>query len=415
MEISVLNGKSIDKKCVLFLLLMGILIVPFLKGFITDINGDQGLVFIGRATNYMADYYNVAEYAADRNPYGYGREEEIVDAAERAYPPLAYLIAYYQSKAADYLNLSGLQAGRTDLGVATSALFMFFAAGWYILLLYDSIKKPPLYKVLILLCLMLSGIFIFSYERGNNIFLTALCSSFFVLHYNSRNKVTAECACIALAFAAGLKVYPALLGILLLFDKNYKAALRLIIYGIAFGFLPFLFFKGGFSNIPLLLSNLQVSSDTYAMLVFPRFNFRYWASQIADSGTKMAVYRIMSGINMVFCCGAVAASYFQKEHWKRIVLLLLVLMIFPVNSAQYAGLYLFVGIVLFLNEEKWSLPDVVYLLLTVLILNPFQVVFHGYNCTTWAMNFAASAMLILLLAETLHERISFLIRTKYRR
>ena len=113
-------------KSQVFVLLMCFLIVPFLYGFITDINGDQGLVLIGRASNYMADYYNVAEYSATRNPYGYGREDEIVDASEREYPPLAYVIGYYQSKAVDYVHMQGLEAGRTDLGLSTSACFMFF-------------------------------------------------------------------------------------------------------------------------------------------------------------------------------------------------------------------------------------------------------------------------------------------------
>ena len=409
------RGDMETKKDKLFIGALSILILLFLYGFITNINGDQGAVFCGRAGDYMADYYNVAEYAATRNPYGYGRETEYVDALQRMYPPLAYVIAYYQSKAADYINFQGPEAGRTNLGLATSAFFMFFCAAWFMLLIYSSIRKSGLYKALILLCMMLSGIFIFSYERGNNIFLAALCSSFFVLNYNSENKALAELSYVALAIAAGLKVYPALLGILLIFDKNYKGAFRLILYGIAFGFLPFFFLEGGLRNIPILFKNLQKASELFEDLVFPRFNFRFWASQIENAELKALVYAVVKKLSALCCIAAVAASYFQTQQWKRIMLILLALVIFPVNSAEYTGLYLFVGIILFLNEKQWSLLDAFYMVFIVLILNPFQVIVHECNYTTWAMNLSASAMLILLLADTVYQMIKLRGHVKYGR
>ena len=91
---------------------------------------------------------------------------------------------------------------------------------------------------------MLSSIFIYAYERGNLIQLTVVLSTIFLLCYNSKNKIIKEISFICLATAAALKIFPALFGILLLFDKKYKEAMRLIIYGINFTSLPFLFFEG---------------------------------------------------------------------------------------------------------------------------------------------------------------------------
>lgn len=94
------------------------------------------------------------------------------------------------------------------------------------------------------------------------------------------------------------------------------------------------------------------------------------------------------------------------------MLLLLVMIMFPVNSAPYTGLYLYIGIVMFLNEEEWSVLDAVYLLLIVMILNPFQVIINGCNYTTWAMNLSASVMFILLCAETLYPAVKSFFETK---
>ena len=198
----------------------------------------------------------------------------------------------------------------------------------------------------------------------------------------------------------------------MIFDRNYKGALRLIVYGIAFAFLPFLFFEGGFRNLPILLRNSQMSVERYSMSVFSRFSYRFWVAQIQNPDLQARMYTIAGIVNKILCCGAVAASYLQKKPWKRIMLLLLVMIMFPVNSAPYTGLYLYIGIVMFLNEEEWSVLDAVYLLLIVMILNPFQVIINGCNYTTWAMNLSASVMFILLCAETLYPAVKSFFETK---
>lgn len=402
------------KKDKAFVILMGILILLFLRGFHIDIHGDQGAVFFGRTDNYMADYYNVAKFSSARNPYNYGVEDDMIDAVDREYPPLAYVLGYCWSRTADYLTLPGQEAGNTDLGTATSALYMFSVSALFLLLIYDTLEKQKVYKMLIVFCLMMSGIFIFSYERGNNIFLAASCSIIFVFNYNHKNKVIRECSYIALAIAAGIKVYPALLGILLIFDKNYRGAFRLIIYGIAFAFLPFLFFKGGFFNLPILLRNSKMSVERYSMFAFSRFNYRFWVAQIQDPVLQTRMYTIVGVLNKILCCAAVAASYLQKKPWKRIMLLLLVMIMFPVNSSPYTGLYLYIGIVMFLNEDEWSVLDAVYLLLIVMILNPFQVIINECNYTTWAMNLSASVLFLLLCVETLYPVVKGLFESKNR-
>lgn len=88
---------------------------------------------------------------------------------------------------------------------------------------------------------MLSSISLFSFERGNIIYLAVINSIFFLVNYQSENKIIREMSFIALAIAAALKGFPALLGILLLYDKRHKEAIRLIVHGVIFSFLPFCF------------------------------------------------------------------------------------------------------------------------------------------------------------------------------
>ena len=93
------------------------------------------------------------------------------------------------------------------------------------------------------LVLAFSGIALFSYERGNVIYLAVIGMVCFIEHYQSENKVLREWSFIALAFAAAIKGYPAIFGILLIWEKRWKEAIL---------FNPF-------THVLLLLPFLQVS------------------------------------------------------------------------------------------------------------------------------------------------------------
>jgi hypothetical protein len=64
---------------------------------------------------------------------------------------------------------------------------------------------------------------------------------------------------------AGIKLTPAVLGILLLYNKQWKEVVCIIIYGCIFFFLPFLLFEGGFSNLGQMLNNVMFRLETYSI------------------------------------------------------------------------------------------------------------------------------------------------------
>ena len=75
-------------------------------------------------------------------------------------------------------------------------------------------------------------------DRGNIILLAAGLSLFFVMYHRSKRAWVRELALVALAVAAGLKIYPAFLGAMLLRNRDFKAAIRTVFYGIAALVLP---------------------------------------------------------------------------------------------------------------------------------------------------------------------------------
>ena len=77
----------------------------------------------------------------------------------------------------------------------------------------------------------------------------------FLLMRDSEKKVNREIALICLACAAGLKIYPALFGVLYIKEKRFKEAVRAIIYGVLIFFLPYIFF-GGIDGLKQNICNL---------------------------------------------------------------------------------------------------------------------------------------------------------------
>lgn len=399
-----------------FIIAMALLALLFIFGLTQNHTGPQANVFFKKTVDYMADYHKPAVYASQGNPYHYGEEDNAT--SESAYLPLVYVFFEFAGQLGNYSALTDYREVNihdvANIGIAAGSMILFLFSAIYYLILYTGYKGRPLFKFLIPTMFLLSGIFIFSYERGNLIFLAALFSAFFVFNYKNENKYVRELAYILLVLASIIKVYPVFLGLLLLQDKNYKAIFRMTIYGLAGTFLPFLLFEGGFGNLPILLKNLSLNSKMYNVMFFPRFNFRYWFPFLLQwfpmsAFDKGLVESILSVLSYWLCILGLAASFFHKLRWKSVTQLLLVVVVFPVNSALYTGLYLLIGFVLFFSEEEHSRKDWLYLALIVAILNPFQLLLElngrvsVINLTHLGANLSASLMLFLLTLESIKE------------
>jgi hypothetical protein len=386
----------------IFIAVMFVLIALFTIMFVYDPSGAQANIFFEKTQDFFADYFNVAKMSVDRNPYWFGQ----IDPTpwEHGYPPLCYLIFYVLARFADYSNLSSFEAGFTTLGLTTAFMCMFAVALFFFALLRHAYHRQGAQAFLLPLTLFASSIFIFSFERGNIIMLAAACLTCFIIGYRSENKVVSELALIALAVSTALKGYPAVLGLLLLFDKRYSEAARAAIYALILIFVPFLFFEGGFGNISIWLHNISLNSQVYgdAAPVFGLGVFAHIGSFFGDQSLAQSSLTALNTINKIVCVVALVASIFQTTRWKQVMLLLCVLVCVQANSARYLGLYLFIGVILFFNVKEHAKFDWFYLVLFVIILNPLQIVSSsGSNFTVGFMGMATDAVLVMLTVESL--------------
>ncbi|MCR5041677.1 MAG: glycosyltransferase 87 family protein [Clostridia bacterium] len=224
---------------------------------------------------------------------------------------------------------------------------------------------------------LLSMLMIMSYptlycvERGNIFLLCFVCTAFFVFFYRSKNKLLRELALISLALAAGIKYYPAAFGLMLLFDKKYKEALRAVVYGVLAVVIPALFFlrpggsgllvisasaadassgssSSGAGVFSLLLSNLwKFATEKKSRLNFSSVsveNIVYLIKPDAAAALKVTFF-ITEAIAFI-------AMFFTKKRWHRLFLISYIILNIAAASSSYALMLLTIPFFTLLFEEK---------------------------------------------------------------
>jgi len=211
---------------------------------------------------------------------------------------------------------------------AVFSVFLFLVVPMVILVLLcaTNFKGSPTYKKVFGLFSIINYPVLYMVERGNILIYTVLATAIFIFYYDSESKVKREIALIALAFAFSLKIYPAILGAVLLVDKRYKDAIRCAIYAVILLILPSFFF-GGPVCLKWMLNNIR----------------RFSGKRSETSG------------NIWFWCSFVVyilAIFVQKDKTKFLIFGVAVLRVYPALATMYAWSFFLPVLCLFIGEQK---------------------------------------------------------------
>lgn len=378
-----------------------IILAFFFYGLYERIDNNQALVFFRQGEDYMADFFNVLQYSEDLNPY----VNEINGFEEKAYFPLSYVIFFVFGKLMRFDGYDGtLESVNFQELVFTNCIMMLMMA-LLAAQIFDMLDKEKWYKFLIAAILMVSGVSLFSYERGNIIVLAVSGMLFFIATYDSENKILRELGYIALAFAAALKGYPAILGLLLVYKMQWKEVFRLVVYGVIAAFGPFLLMEGGVSNIQFWQRNWKLNTEVYEFVQQPKLGYYYFIAYAKDLAFEQREHLrdVWKPIINILAVLGVASNFFQKRKWMTVGMLTVIILMIPSNCGYYCLLYIFPVILLYLNEKDKRWLDLAYIPIFLMLLCPFQMIEKetGKNLTLYWSNVA----LVVLFASLLLENI----------
>lgn len=367
--------------------------------FFMDINGLQRNVFFYDTNDWFMDLYNVAYYSLGRSPYSWGwiPSRCCLPLAFVIFYPLIYLFPY------DITDQGTSYAARySQFSAVAGLIIMLLFVGFLFYCLYRAINGRERERLGILAVFFCSAITLYSIERANQVIVAAAFVCVFLMTYRSKSKLMNHLGYFSLAVAAALKIFPCLFGVLLIYDKKYKAAVITAVEGFLLSFLPFLLLKGNLiDNIRLCINAIYEHSVAYAIGILG-IN----APTIFDTPLNLHILPYVLTALSFLCAGSL------KEEWKKIMLLTLGTLLASGQQGYYCLLYLFFPMVLFLNQEHKP-GYIAYLIGFLLLLVPLQyeasfLCFHLTNYTV--ANTVCLIMYIVLIAESV---VAFI--TKHRR
>jgi hypothetical protein len=370
---------SKDRLQTAFLLMMAALFFTFLLLLSLGNLGGQKSAFYLEGRDFMADAVKTEEYARNLDPYDYTLGSAREAFPHKNYLPLAYVLFYVMDAASLHDTASPWAMVVAVTVTAACGASLFFALKQLIL---SSGKGKGL---LLALALLATAPSLYALERGNIIILTVTLCAFFLYGYDQKSGLLRELSFLALAAAAALKIYPALLGLLLIYEKRWREALRLIAYGVVFALGPFLLIQGGFKNLPLLLENVRAHVAFYDVYTYPRYGFRltgslfyesHWANAFLENNlwkVSLLMYRVLPWVDVLLSLGCVCFSAFSGKKWLRALALMLVIINYPLNSGSYTALYLLPVMALLLSDESLTRKALWCFIPLMLILQPLQI------------------------------------------
>ena len=166
---------------------------------------------------------------------------------------------------------------------------------------------------------------------------------------------------LALAAAAGLKLYPAVFGVLYLRERNYKCALRLILYGVLMFVLPAFAFEGidaitGFIRILGGFTGTGGHVFTYMGLQGISKAAVYWGNQLLGGGPVQ--WEALTGLfgriqqaSYLLAAVLVVLSLFESQNWRRLLLLTMA-MLEVQQTTGYTLCFLTIPLVYCILEER---------------------------------------------------------------
>lgn len=334
----------------LFLLLSGAGIILFFAVVVPNSNVDafRWLVMEHNYNWQFSDFFRQIVYASDlKNIY--------FNTHDAPYPPLA-MCAFHvlwllnpidlPIKLSSWLDLSRYQFNLLlFLMIMITEMLLLYIAIRKILVQFDSWKVNFFFFAILFSAPFFEG----AIERGN-IALLAIILMLFALHYkDSDNACQRELALLLIAVAAGLKAYPAIFGLLYIREKRWKETIRLIIYGIIFCLLPFVF-TGGLGGLAEYIRILKGLSGMMA----PRWTSIscFTAAAFQYLGWNTGAQVVAKLLEMLFLAGSIAGAFVEKKNWKRILFLCGIMAVGVPNCYRYTSIFMLIPLIFFLAENR---------------------------------------------------------------
>lgn len=315
---------------------------------ITGGYGASWLAMENNFDNFLTDHFRHIAFASDMQHFYF-------NTLDATFPPFAYLIYYLlyrinpNSWAVDewkecrdyrFNPLAYLM-----LAILVVLIFQFVVDR--LLQKYSKGRNHLLVIAVVFSAPMMAG----ALERGNISFLTAVMLLGALYLKDSESPWKREAALWLIAAASGLKLYPAIFGVIYIVEKRYKEGVRLLIYGIIVFLVPFAFCGG----IPGLIQYFKI------LFFFENQGYRSWTNvrnyllcisdllgQYERSAYFVKYFKIAENLYLIFC---VISMFKTKEKWKYALYTAGIMALYVPFSYRYTSVYMIIPLIMYLKQD----------------------------------------------------------------
>ena len=356
-------------------ILIGLFLICLFFPPTTSLLAHQKVLIFQDGRDLFADFFNVLRYMSDEAGFYYSQ----LNASDgHSGFPISLAPMYPFAQLVDYSKMTLQDCWASHSAMLSCVVFLVTVLFFF----WDSLNRVcqkygvSKWNLVILLC---SSVFIFSVERANVIFIGAALINYYLVYYDHRDRTMRYLALTSLCLAAALKGFPALFGLLLLKERRYRDIAFCVILTLLLVFVPFLFLEHGLDTIPQMVKNTATNSATYLHSLNCLWGFHrviHMACLIGHApeaaiDTIIAVARMVAAVLVLLTIGLVLL---EDRLSRQLLLIACAILLYPVNSGFYCGLYFFPVILIFFSRRETTCrSDYVILLLLCLIICPLQL------------------------------------------
>lgn len=291
------------------------------------------------------------------------------------YPPVARFFLWLFAKMLP-TSVATLPTALEMRSQAISLIFVFILIILIITALAFALSNKGIgvgKKRYIIIALCLTPSFIYMIERGNILALSIVLSVLFVAGYRSENPLIRQLSYVCLGIASAIKIYPALLGLLVIREKKLSDIISALAWGVAFFFIPFVFY-GGWTSLMQYFRNISGMAFEGASFDYTRIDYSSILRLLGETmfGSVSTFSSFIRFTKYPLIALLAVASIFTKKTWRSAFMLVTAIVLLPGVSYYYLAVFYFIPFMMLLKEEDSRRFDYVYLGLLLITVLPLQ-------------------------------------------
>lgn len=338
--------------------------------------GAEWLAMEGNFDFSFTDHFRHIAFASDMKNFYFNTQDA-------TFPPFAYLLYYllYRINPSDWnvnqwKDCKDYQYNMVVYIMLIVLLVLFFK---YIIdrQLKDYSNETRFFFIIAVL--LSAPVMAGAIERGNISLLTALLILMALSLKDSEKAWQRELALIFIAMAAGIKLYPAIVGVIYIKEKRWKEAARLVVYGLAVFLVPFVFCGGIAGLIQYLKILFFFEGQGYRSYTNIR-NYLLavsdWFGQYKNAAGFVKYFKIIENLYLIFC---VISVFKTKIEWKTALYPAGVMAIYVPYSYRYTAVYLIIPLVIYFMQKKEDQKTIYSILFSLVFSIPVYGLIFGMD------------------------------------